>query len=253
MCEMRIFQRLLGSIVVTVSVLKNNIVTRNIIFGFILSVLFVLGCSKSYLPQSGKTPSEIIQMAQLAVGDVQNFTFELVHKKGYIDLGNGLNLIHAHGYTSQNDLEILTESTLGRSLIKSEAIVIGGKTWITNPITGKWSEIPPDDSPINFLNPTVLIKNILTNLSNLQLLGEDESVYNVSAETYSDSFESLVGLVKTGKKIKVEMKINKLSNYLEQVTINGQVQINDEDDFERVIYFSKYNQPKILTPPAEND
>ena len=93
----------------------------------------------------------------------------------------------------------------------------------------------------------------MSDLSNLQLLGEDESVYEVSAETYSDSFESLVGLVKTGNKIKIEMKINKLSNYLEQVTINGQIQLNDDDDFERVIYFSKYNQAKILTPPTEND
>jgi ABC-type phosphate transport system ATPase subunit len=82
---------------------------------------------------------------------------------------------------------------------------------------------------------------------------EDESVYEVSAETYSDSFESLVGSVKTGKKVKIEMKINKLSNYLEQVNINGQIQLNDEDDFERVIYFSKYNQSKILTPPTAND
>ena len=244
---------MLGSIIVAVSILKNNIVTRNIIFGIFLSALVLFGCSKSYLTKSAKTPSEIVQMAQLAVGEVQNFTFELVHKKGYIDLGNGLNLIHAHGYTSQNDFEILTESTLGRSLIKSDAVVIGGRTWITNPITGKWSEIPPDDSPINFLDPTVLIKNILSDLSDLQLLGEDESVYEVSAETYSDSFESLVGLVKTGKKIKIEMKINKLSNYLEQVTINGQIQLNDDDDFERVIYFSKYNQAKILTPPTEND
>jgi hypothetical protein len=236
-----------------VSVLEKNIVTRNIIFGFFLSVLFVLGCSNSYLPESGKTPSEIVQMAQLAIGDVQNFTFELVHKKGYIDLGNGLNLIHAHGYTSQNDFEIFTESTLGRSLIKSDAVVIAGRTWITNPITGKWSEIPPDDSPINFLNPTVLMKNILTNLSDLQLLGSDDSIYEVSGETYSDSFESLVGLVKAGEKIKIEMKINKLSNYLEEVSINGQIQLNDEDDFERVIYFSKYNQAKMLTPPLGND
>lgn len=233
--------------------LEKNIVTRNIIFGFFLSVLFVLGCSNSYLPESGKTPSEIVQMAQLAIGDVQNFTFELVHKKGYIDLGNGLNLIHAHGYTSQNDFEIFTESTLGRSLIKSDAVVIAGRTWITNPITGKWSEIPPDDSPINFLNPTVLMKNILTNLSDLQLLGSDDSIYEVSGETYSDSFESLVGLVKAGEKIKIEMKINKLSNYLEEVSINGQIQLNDEDDFERVIYFSKYNQAKMLTPPLGND
>jgi len=236
-----------------VSVLEKNIVTRNIIFGFFLSVLFVLGCSKSYLQENGKTPSEIVQMAQLAIGDVQNFSFELVHKKGYIDLGNGLNLIHAHGYTSQNDFEIFTESTLGRSLIKSDAVVIADRTWITNPITGKWSEIPPDDSPINFLNPTVLMKNILTNLSDLQLLGSDESIYEVSGETYSDSFESLVGLVKAGEKIKIEMKINKLSNYLEQVSINGQIQLNDEDDFERVIYFSKYNQAKMLTPPLGND
>lgn len=233
--------------------LEKNIVTRNIIFGFFLSVLFVLGCSKSYLQENGKTPSEIVQMAQLAIGDVQNFSFELVHKKGYIDLGNGLNLIHAHGYTSQNDFEIFTESTLGRSLIKSDAVVIADRTWITNPITGKWSEIPPDDSPINFLNPTVLMKNILTNLSDLQLLGSDESIYEVSGETYSDSFESLVGLVKAGEKIKIEMKINKLSNYLEQVSINGQIQLNDEDDFERVIYFSKYNQAKMLTPPLGND
>ena len=235
------------------SVLQKNIVTRNIIFWFFLSVLFVLGCSKSYLQENGKTPSEIVQMAQLAIGDVQNFSFELVHKKGYIDLGNGLNLIHAHGYTSQNDFEIFTESTLGRSLIKSDAVVIADRTWITNPITGKWSEIPPDDSPINFLNPTVLMKNILTNLSDLQLLGSDESIYEVSGETYSDSFESLVGLVKAGEKIKIEMKINKLSNYLEQVSINGQIQVNDEDDFERVIYFSKYNQAKMLTPPLGND
>ena len=49
------------------------------------------------------------------------------------------------------------------------------------------------------------------------------------------------------------MKINKLSNYLEQVSINGQIQLNDEDDFERVIYFSKYNQAKMLTPPLGND
>jgi hypothetical protein len=131
--------------------------------------------------------------------------------------------------------------------------VIADRTWITNPITGKWSEIPPDDSPINFLNPTVLMKNILTNLSDLQLLGSDESIYEVSGETYSDSFESLVGLVKAGEKIKIEMKINKLSNYLEQVSINGQIQLNDEDDFERVIYFSKYNQAKMLTPPLGND
>ena len=244
---------MLRSIIVGVSVLEKNIVTRNIIFGFFLSVLFVLGCSKSYLQENGKTPSEIVQMAQLAIGDVQNFSFELVHKKGYIDLGNGLNLIHAHGYTSQNDFEIFTESTLGRSLIKSDAVVIADRTWITNPITGKWSEIPPDDSPINFLNPTVLMKNILTNLSDLQLLGSDESIYEVSGETYSDSFESLVGLVKAGEKIKIEMKINKLSNYLEQVSINGQIQLNDEDDFERVIYFSKYNQAKMLTPPLGND
>ena len=182
-----------------------------------------------------------------------NFEFSLHHEKGFIDIGNNINLLSAKGRITENGLSIDSESSLGRALIKTSAIVIGNRTWITNPITQSWIEIPSDESPLNFINLDLLISEILGDINDITLNDQNPESYYISANSNSNSFTSLVGSVVQNKNVNIELEIDKNSNLIKKVIIYGQVQKTDKKDFKRIIKFYSYCKNNILSPPKIDD
>ena len=133
----------------------------NILIIIIISGLF-FSCHKENV-QGEISPENIVSKTLQSMKINNNFEFSLNHEKGFIDIGNNINLLSAKGRITENGISIDSESSLGRALIKTSAIVIGNRTWITNPITQSWIEIPSDESPLNFINLDLLISEIYAN------------------------------------------------------------------------------------------
>lgn len=223
----------------------------NLLIIIIVSSLF-FSCHKENV-QEEITPEDIISQTLQSMKINNNFEFSLNHEKGVIDIGNNINLLSAKGKITENGISIDSESSLGRALIKTSAIVIGNRTWITNPITQSWVEIPSNESPLNFIDLDLLISEILADIKDITLNKQNIESYYISANSNSNSFTSLVGSVDQNKNVKIELEINKNSNLIKTVIIYGQVQKSDKKDFKRIIKFYNYGKINILSPPKIDD
>lgn len=219
----------------------------------VICLVLILGCQSNVEENKSLKAEEIIVNSQKAMKHINNFKFSLSHKKGSIDLGNNLKLVNAYGEITKNGMQIDTESSFGRALVKTSAIIIKQQTWMTNPLTQTWSEISQNESPFNFINPSELINEILYSLYDLEIKDHNQNFYTVTGKTSSQSFKSLVGIVENNLEVVLDLEINKEFFTIQKVFIYGQVQPKDQNDNLRIIEFSNYHQIEPLVPPSIND
>jgi hypothetical protein len=186
------------------------------------------------------------------MGNIDSFSFQLTHDSGHTTLSGALQLTRAGGFVETNGLDLEAEANIGRLFVKVEAIVIGRQTWMTNPITGVWSEIAPEDSPFAFLDPVKLVADILGDtqqatyvINDQTTIGEIEILGNIPAK----SLAALVGYVSPDEIPSVVLTIDSSSNLLKKIIISGVVQSEDELGTVRVITLSDFDEPLAIKPP----
>ena len=132
-----------------------------------------------------------------------------------------------------------------------EAVVIGEQTWMTNPLTGVWSEIAPEDSPFAFLDPVKLVADILGDTQQATYLADSSSNGNVMIEGQipAESLAALVGTVDPNALPTVLLTVDATSHLLKKIVLSGIVQPEDEIDTIRVITFLEFNKQTLLEPP----
>ena len=154
--------------------LRAQQISKALLVAVALAVFALAGCSRSSdtepvtvqptattPPVPPVTAPEAVALAREAMTDLASFRFELTHDSGFTALSGGLELSRAGGVVAQDGLDLEAEAKIGRAFVRIEAIVIDEQTWMTNPLTGAWSEIPPEDSPFSFLDPVKLVADIL--------------------------------------------------------------------------------------------
>ncbi|MDG0866203.1 LppX_LprAFG lipoprotein [Candidatus Lucifugimonas marina] len=219
-----------------------------------LLLLAIVGCSSEEpTPTPVATPvsaTEAVELARKSMADLQSFSFQLTHDSGHTTLSGALELTRAVGLVATNGLDLEAEANIGRAFVRVEAVVIGEQTWMTNPLTGVWSEIAPEDSPFSFLDPVKLVADILGDTQNsaypdshatdeLQILG------TIPAQ----SLAALVGTVDPEANPEVVLFISPNNNLLQKIVINGIVQPEDEAGTIRVITLSEFDKQVSLEPP----
>ncbi|MBT4142434.1 MAG: LppX_LprAFG lipoprotein [Chloroflexi bacterium] len=186
------------------------------------------------------------------MANLGSFSFQLTHESGHTTLSGALQLTRAGGFVATNGLDIEAEANIGRAFVRVEAVVIGEQTWMTNPITGVWSEIAPEDSPFAFLDPVNLVSDILGDTQQAAYPSEDQSSNGdtqISGKIPAQSLAALVGSVDTDAVPSVLLTIDSSSNLLKKIVISGVVQAEDEPETIRVITLFKFDEPSTLEPP----
>ena len=194
-----------------------------LLFAAALLATALFGCSKSeptpVPPTPQATAAEMVELSRTAMAGLDSFSFELTHDSGHTTLSGALDLIRAGGLVATNGLDLEAEANIGRAFVRVEAVVIGEQTWMTNPLTGVWSEIAPEDSPFS------------------------------SGHIPAQSLAALVGSVEPDAIPNVVLTLGFSNNLLKKIVISGVVQPGDEPDYIRVITLSKFNNQTSLKPP----
>ncbi|MCZ6539374.1 MAG: LppX_LprAFG lipoprotein [Chloroflexi bacterium] len=232
---------------------------------FLVTVLIVavaLGCSKSPDPAPGNEPEsvpneptvtapEAVALSRDAMANLDSFKFEMTHDSGFTMLSGGLELTRAGGVVAPNGLDLEAEAKIGRAFVRVEAVVIDDRTWMTNPLTGAWSEIPPEDSPFSFLDPVKLVADILGDTQdavfqeNPRASGDLTIIGRIQATTLA----ALVGIVDPDAVPAVTLTLSADTYLLKKIVIVGVTQPEDDQDTVRVISLSEFDNPVSLKPP----
>jgi hypothetical protein len=220
-----------------------------------LFFLFSLSCSNHTAVEeptvSRITPANAVDSSHKAMQELNNFEFELTHREGFTTLAGSLEMTKAGGIVTSNGFDLIAEARIGRAFVRIEAIVIDDKTWMTNPLTGTWSQIAPEDSPFSFLDPIKLVADILGETQNAryaeseQMSGELVIVGQIPATTLA----ALVGEVQREATPKISLTLDAESYLLKKIVITGITQPGDESNTIRVITLSNFNAKTLLQPP----
>jgi hypothetical protein len=197
------------------------------------------------------TAPEAVVLSGAAMSALDSFSFQLTHESGHTTLSGALQLTRAGGLVATNGLDLEAEANIGRAFVKVEAVVIGEQTWMTNPLTGVWSEIAPEDSPFSFLDPVKLVADILGDTQGAEYAPESAPVgeFRISGEIPANSLAALVGSVDPTASPEIVININADTNLLQRIEIRGVVQPEDENTTIRVITLSKFDNLVSLEPP----
>jgi len=217
--------------------------------------LLISSCSSAEEPTAIPTPTvrapEVVQLGEDAMAGLDSFSFELTHESGHTTLSGALELNKAGGLVTTNGLDLKAEATIGRAFVRVEAVVIDEQTWMTNPLTGNWSEIPPEESPFSFLDPVRLVADILGSTQNAVYpeVQPGNGVLQIHGNIPAEALISLVGSVEPGAVTDVVLSLEPETYRLKKVVITGVAQPEDEPGTIRVIDLTDFNVETTLEPP----
>ncbi len=98
----------------------------------------------------------VLQQSGEAMAGLKTFRFSLRHPSGAtpLDLLPGLGIQEVDGSVVNPDrLEASFGGAFGSLYVESRLISVDGKSYLTNPLSGRWEQIPLDINPLAFFNP----------------------------------------------------------------------------------------------------
>lgn len=196
---------------------------------------------------------EVLAQSRAAMREVERFQFSLTHPEGATAVGGGLTVRRADGAVIGSErLQLEAEADFGRLFVRVEAIVIDGQTWMTNPLTGNWGEIEPEESPFGFLDPPVVVANILGEVSEVCYFESDQSDDStvITGKVASEALAPLVGAVAPGSVLDVRLTFDSETSRLTVSRIAGKLQDEDEESFVRLIELSGFGSNITIEPPS---
>ena len=220
-------------------------------YKIILSLLFIFFLSCSNEIENNKTADEIISDSSKRVSDWNSFRFSLEHEKGLTSLSNGsYQLKSARGeIILPRRVKLETNAiTLGQ-LIKLDVILINERSYWTNPINQKWSEIPAGQSPFGTFDVGEVVKDILTNINNPVLGEQSGEKIKISGKVDAVVFKPLVGVSDESKVADVVLEIDLNNMNVLSAKIEGIVNPLDEEGVIRIIEIWDVNSEFEVNPP----
>ena len=201
----------------------------------------------------GSDAEQLLQDASDAAADVTSFHFVLTHENGTTPLPLNLELESAEGdilVPASMQAEVDAEA-LGIN-VTVDVIGIDDRTWVTNPFTRNWEELP-DTNIRDFADPGSLVESVLPSIKDAQLSDGQEidgvDTQLVTGNIDSGALQSSLGIAEPGHTVTVEVWIGMDDDLPRRVRLTGPLSDEESDNVVREVDLSRYNQPVEIMPP----
>lgn len=195
-------------------------------------------------------PQAVLQRSGAVMEGLDSFQFHLSHKSGGIPLLPGLLIQEAKGRVIRPDkISVEFSGTLGGFAVKSNLIALGGDTYLTNPLTGRWESTPTGVSPLGFFNPSRGIAAMMIQFHGPSLVPSSGGTLRLSGKLPAEALAPLVGATVKDGAISVELAVDARDFYLLEAILEGRVVPGEPETTVRVITLSEFNAAFTIEPP----
>lgn len=218
-------------------------------------------CAAEHQPTPTTAPPpdvrSILAESGAAMALLDTFRFELTHQRGGTPVAQGLIVKKVVGDVKKPDtLELTWQGTFSGFFVTAEVIALGGKTYMTDPINGRWATIEGDVNPLGFFDPSIGITAIMNDLTSTTLTGREQvggvDAYRIEGLLPSSSLSSLLGTVAPDLMVDTVTWIGSDDGYLHKVEFRSRVTVEEVDGTARTIKLSHFNEPvSVEAPPLE--
>ena len=197
------------------------------------------------------TADFVVAESRAAMAATKSAWFQLDHIEGYLPL-YGAQISEMEGSVTENGAEIVTSASLGRLYIEIQIIIVDGRIWVTNPLTGEWEETGDPDQPFVW-SLTDGVTSIFDAVTDPQFIAPPDagSVLRVGADVPSDAFNALFfDAATSGEDVYLNATIDRDTFLVEKLTIEGRMTSDDTWDTKRTLRLSRFDESFDIKPPA---
>lgn len=196
-------------------------------------------------------PEVVVAMSRDAMAAAKSAWFQLEHEEGYLPL-YGAQIAEMEGSVNENGAEIVTSASLGRLYIEIEIIILDGRIWVTNPLTGAWEETGDPDQPFVW-SLTDGVTSIFDAVRDPWFVEEpgNASDFMVGADMPSEAFNALFfNAANSGENVQLSAIIDRSTNLVRELVIEGRLTDDDSLDTRRTLTLSQFDETFDIKPPS---
>ena len=185
---------------------------------------------------------------------LESVSFVLDQVVGSTELSLGIEMNRAYGRVIvPGKFDVTVEAQVGNLYVELGMASVDGVSYMTNPITGQWAEVPAEAIPINLLTLGRTLAGIVESVQDPEFVGkstlENHDVHHIRGSVLSEDLRELVPNADQGHRVVLEMWMEQQSGTLRKANITGRVTDSDVPDAQRVLTLDEVNRPVTITPP----
>ena len=180
---------------------------------------------------------------------VETASFEMSRAGAAVTV-EGLEFMSAVGqYAAPSSAQAVLQMRAGDITIQMGTISVGERTWLTNPLTGRWEELTPGTG----FNPAVLFDTaagwvaMLTDLQEPSYLGAENGTHHLQGMLPPARVEVLTAGFATGQSVALDLWLDEGTGHIRRLELSttGEAGVSDW-----AITLSGYGEPVQVDPPA---
>ena len=150
-------------------------------------------------------------------------------------------------------LQAAITGTISGMTISVQMISIGSVVYMTNPLSGKWEELPSQFAALSVFNPNSGITKIMRDIVNPIMVNKEQSggvdCYHVSGSIDSESLSAMTGSSLKGTTVNVELWIGIDDFLLHNIKLAGKITETEVSGIVRTLTLSDFDKALTIELP----
>jgi lipoprotein LprG len=228
-------------------------------FGIMVPLLLLIGCTQSTATPTATTPTsltvtQVISKASDKFDTVNSFHFALNQSGGGTPIGMGLVMMKVDGDIVRPDkLKATITGMVSGMSMGVQMISSGGVTYMTNPLSGSWEQLPSEFAVLSVFNPNNGVTSVMKGMTGFTKLSDEQSAgvvcYHISGSIDSEKLSPITGSSVKGTTIGVELWVGKDDFLIRSIKLTGKITETEVTGIIRTLDISAFDETISITLP----
>lgn len=218
-----------------------------------LLLLALAGCGGG----GGERPGaqDIVAATSEATAKQRSFRFTL-DVRDVPPSATGLSLTHADGAVVVPDrLRAKVAGTFARIPIVSELVIVGGRDYFKDPLTGRWRTLDIETSPVALFDPRAGVLAVVRRARDLALAGEESvggvDTYHLRGKVRARDAAPLVAASSSEERlVDLDLWVGKDDDVLRRVRVSGPIAPGEPSGAFRTVELRDFGRSFGIEAPA---
>ena len=224
----------------------------------LVSLVTLIGCSTSTTTvtttAASLTASQVISQASDKLDAVNSFHCTLDQTGGGTPIGSGVEMTKVNGDIVKPDkLQATLTGMISGMSVSIQMISVGAVTYMTNPLTNSWEQLPTEFAVLSVFNPNTGVTAIMRGITGLSKLSDEQlagvNCYHLSGNIDSANLSPITGSSVPGTAIGVELWVGKDDLLVRSIKLTGQITATEVQGIVRTLSLSNFNETLNIALP----
>jgi len=194
-------------------------------------------------------PAALLARSRAAMAAVETASFEMTRAGAPVTI-EGFEFSSAVGrYAAPDSAEAVMRVKAGDITVEMGTISVGARTWLTNPLTGRWEELTPGTgfNPAVLFDPQTGWTAVLADLTEVTFVATENGIYHLSGTIPGERVETLTAGIAEAQSVTLHLWLDDPAGLITRLELSttGDAGVSDW-----VLRLFDYDQPVQIEPPA---